>query len=259
VEHALQDRNGVSFDGNLDTLGWAVAVTASVIISASKTGVSGAGILAVAMFAQIIPARAATGVVLPLLIVADVIAVAIFRRHANWRELLRIFPWAALGVGLGTLLLGRIDDVLTKRVIGVILVLISVWQFVRQARGANDLPSSPIVAALTGTTAGITTMVANAAGPIMTLYLLAMRLPKLEFIGTGAWFFLLVNMFKVPFGVSLGIINGESLRLNLLLVPAVMLGAWLGLMLLQHINQVWFERIALAGALLGGLRLLFSP
>jgi uncharacterized membrane protein YfcA len=102
-------------------------------------------------------------------------------------------------------------------------------------------------------------MVANAAGPIMTLYLLAMRLPKLEFIGTGAWFFLLVNVFKVPFGVGLGIINGESLRLNLLLSPAVMLGTWLGLMLLQHIKQVWFERIALAGALLGGLRLLFSP
>ncbi len=259
MEHALRDWNGVSFDGNLDTLGWVMAVIASVIIGASKTGVAGVGILAVAMFAQIIPARAATGAVLPLLIVADVIAVTMFRRHANWRELLRIFPWAALGVGLGTLLLGRIDDALTKRVIGVILVLISVWQFIRQARGANDSVSSPVVAALTGTTAGVTTMIANAAGPIMTLYLLAMRLPKLEFIGTGAWFFLTVNVFKVPFGVSLGIINGESLRLNLLLAPAVMLGTWLGLVLLRHINQVWFERLALAGALLGGLRLLFSP
>ena len=247
----------MSFNGSLDTFGWVVAVIASVIIGASKTGVAGVGILAVAMFAQIMPARVATGVVLPLLIVADVIAVTIFRRHANWRELLRIFPWAALGVGLGTLLLGRIDDVLTKRVIGVILVLISVWQFVRQARGTNDSPSSPVVAALTGTTAGITTMIANAAGPIMTLYLLAMRLPKLEFIGTGAWFFLTVNVFKVPFGVGLGIINTESLRFNLLLAPAVMLGTWLGLVLLRHINQVWFERIALAGAFLGGLRLLF--
>lgn len=243
---------------NLDTVGWILAVVASVIFGLSKTTVAGAGILGVAIFAQLLPARESTGAVLPLLIVGDIVAVLVFRRHANWRELWRLFPLTALGVIVGYALLGRIDDLSVKRLVGAILVVIIALDVVRRARGTPLNISSRWLAGIVGALAGFTTMIANAAGPIMTTYLLAMRLPKLEFVGTGAWFYLVVNLFKVPFGVGLGIINPESLKFDAVLAPVVTAAALIGLPLVHRINQAWFERIALLFAFLGGLRLLFS-
>ncbi len=243
---------------NLDTTGWILAVVAALIFGLSKTSVAGAGILGVAIFAQLLPAREATGAVLPLLIVGDIIAVTVFRRHANWRELWRVFPLAAVGVIVGSLLLGRIDDLSVKRLVGAILVVIIGLEVIRRARGTVLNIKSPVLAGVVGALAGFTTMIANAAGPVMTTYLLAMRLPKLEFVGTGAWFFLTVNLFKVPFGVGLGIINFSSLKFDLILAPVVIAGALMGLPLVHRVNQVWFERIALGFAFLGGLRLLLS-
>ena len=243
---------------SLDLLGWMLALIASLIFGLSKTTVAGAGILGVAIFAQLLPARESTGAVLPLLVVGDIVAVLIFRRHANWRELWRLFPLAALGVIVGASLLGRIDDLSVKRLVGLILVAVIALDVIRRARGAVLNIHSPWLAGIVGALAGFTTMIANAAGPIMTTYLLAMRLPKLEFVGTGAWFYLTVNLFKVPFGVGLGIINTESLLFDLKLAPMVIAGALIGLPLVHRINQVWFERLALVFAFLGGLRLLFS-
>ena len=109
-----------------------------------------------------------------------------------------------------------------------------------------------------GIFAGLTTMMANAAGPVMTLYLLAMRLPKLEFLGTGAAFFLLINWIKVPFIAQLGLINASSLTLNLYLLPAVAVGALLGRPVVQRVNQRIFENAALALAAVAALRLLLT-
>src|SRR5690606_20548904 len=108
-----------------------------------------------------------------------------------------------------------------------------------------------------GVLAGFTTLVANAAGPMMAVYFLAMRLPKMDFVGTGAVFFLIINLFKVPFMVNLGLINAASFTLNLWLAPAVIGGAWLGRKLLVRIDQRAFENIALALSAVAGLKLLF--
>ena len=108
-----------------------------------------------------------------------------------------------------------------------------------------------------GVLAGFTTLVANAAGPLMALYLLAMGLPKMEFVGTGAVFFLLLNLFKVPFMVNLGLITTDSFGVNLALAPAVWLGAWAGRKLLRRLNQKLFENLALGLSALAGLHLLF--
>jgi uncharacterized protein len=180
----------------------------------------------------------------------------LFRRHANWAQLLRIFPWAALGVALGWLMLGRLDNGAINRVVGAIVVIIVILQVLREIRGNLKPPKNPLLAGGVGVAAGISTMIANAAGPIMSVYLLAMKLPKLEFIGTSSWYFLVVNLFKVPFGLNLGIINAQSLLFDLKLVPVVLLGAALGKPILDRINQVWFERIALIFAFFSGLKLL---
>ena len=181
-----------------------------------------------------------------------------FRRQANWRELWRIFPATALGVIIGWALLDRIDDTTVKRLIGAIIIVVVVMQIAQRLRNGNQALEAPRwFAGVVGATAGFATMIANAAGPIMTIYLLAMRLPKLEFVGTGAWFFLVINVFKVPFGINLGIINLESLKFDAILAPFALAGAFAGRWLLDRIDQVWFERAVLVFAFLGGIRLLF--
>ncbi len=241
----------------LDSWGWFFAAFCAVVIGVSKTGLAGIGILGTVGMALLLSPRVATGAALPLLILGDIIGVFLFRHHANWQQLWRIFPWAALGVVIGTLLLGRLDGGLVNRLIGSSILLIAILQIIRVWRGQLEPPKNPRVAALVGVSAGTTTMLANAAGSIMNIYLLAMRLPKLEFVGTTAWFFLVVNVFKVPFAVGIGIINWGSLWFDLLLVPCVLVGAALGQFLLHRINQVWFDRLALGFALVGGIKLLF--
>ena len=108
-----------------------------------------------------------------------------------------------------------------------------------------------------GVLAGFTTLVANAAGPLMIIYLLSMRLPKLEYMGTGAYFFLLINLFKVPFMVNLGLIDARSFTGNLVLLPAVIVGALAGRVILRRIDQKLFENLALGLSAAAGLKLLF--
>lgn len=249
---------------HLEPWQWALIVLGAFLVGVSKTGIAGMGILFVAIFANVIPARQATGFVLPMLICGDVFAVASYRRHTVWRHLWRLFPWTALGVILGAVALGRLDDAATRRLIGGIIVVmfaLHVWRKWRARRGRADeelvAQAPPWFAVAAGVLAGFTTQVANAAGPIMILYLLAMRLPKMEFLGTGAVFFLCLNLFKVPFMAGLGMITGASIVANLMLAPAVVAGALAGRWIVHRINQQWFELIALVLTFLAGLKLLF--
>jgi uncharacterized protein len=230
-----------------------------VLIGMSKTGITGIGIFAIAAFAVIMPARESVGAILPLLLLGDVLAVTIYRRHAAWHHVVRLFPWAALGVVLGYFAVRVVEARQVSVLIGTILIVLVVLQWWRNRRRdhTEDVPSNPYFIVLVGVLAGFTTMVANAAGPIMVLYFLAMRLPKMEFVGTTAWFFLLMNVFKVPWSANLGLINFQSLGLDLALAPAVVLGAWGGRVALPHINQRLFENMALLFTLLAGIRLLF--
>lgn len=246
----------------LDWWQWSVVCLAAFLVGVSKTGIAGLGILSVALFASILPARESIGAVLVTLIAGDVVAVTTYRRDASWSHLWRLFPWAAIGVVLGALALGRIDDVGVRRLIGGTLVILIVVHVVRQASGKGQAPQDvtpahgPWVSGFTGVLAGFTTMVANASGPIMILYLLALRLPKVVFIGTAAWFFLALNLFKVPFSVGLGLITAESLGISLRLIPFAIAGAISGRWLLHAIDQRRFEQLALALTLVAGIRLL---
>jgi uncharacterized membrane protein YfcA len=239
---------------------WALLITGAVVVGLAKTGIAGLSILFVALLANAMPARQATGVILPMLILGDVFGVLLYRRHVEWRHLWKLFPWTAAGVVLGWLALGHIDDLQTKRLIGGILALLVMIHFWRTSRPVPDervVVSAPHwVAAGTGLLAGFTTLVANAAGSVMTIYLLAMRLPKMGFLGTNAVFFLLLNWFKVPFMVNLGLINHASLTLNLKLAPAVIAGCLLGRYAASRMNQRVFETTALGLTVLAAVKLL---
>jgi len=244
---------------NLTLWQWILLCLGALITGLSKTGIAGAGVLSVALFANAIPARASTGALLPLLLCADVFGVAFFRKHASWPHLWKLFPWVVIGVVGGYLALDRISNAQVQCLIGSILlgmVSLHLWRQ-RQAESAADaLPHTRWFAAVTGMLAGFATMVANAAGPVMVLYFLALGLPKLIFIGTGAWFYMLVNAFKVPFSTRLGLITHESLLLDALLLIPMIPGALLGPVFLKHINQRAFETIALVLTVVAAVRLV---
>ncbi len=236
---------------------WVLAAAAGILVGVSKSGIGGLGMLAVVIFAQILPAKQATGMVLPLLCFGDILAVVAYRQHAQWKHLWRLFPWTAAGVLIGYFALGRIGEREARGLIAVIVLSLVVLHLVRRHRSGHEAEHGAWFPPAIGVLAGFTTLVANAAGPLMAVYLLAMRLPKMHFVGTAAVFFLLLNLFKVPFMVNLGLINSASLAINLALVPAVIVGTWLGRKLLVRIDQRAFENIALALSAVAGLKLLF--
>ncbi len=268
---------------HLEPWQWVLVVAAALLVGISKTGLAGIGVLFVAIFANILPTKLASGFVLPLLIFGDVVAVASYRLHAQWRHLWRLFPWTVAGVVLGYFAMGRIDDRQARLLVGAIICTMVAMHLWRRWRGvakrtaedgrrwtvdggrkaedgtgvAEEAAHGAWFAPTVGVLAGFTTLVANAAGPLMALYLLAMGLPKMEFVGTGAVFFLLLNLFKVPFMANLGLITTDSFGVNLALAPAVWLGAWLGRKLLRRLNQKLFENLALGLAAVAGLHLLF--
>jgi uncharacterized membrane protein YfcA len=243
---------------------WMLLVTGAVMVGMAKTGLSGLGTLFIAIFANVLPTKEATGLVLPLLIFGDVVAVAVYRRHAVWSQLWGLFPWAGVGVVAGYLAMDRIDNHQARVLVGGIVLALLVlhalrrWRERRAAAVVTEPRVPRPVVASVGVLAGFTTLIANAAGPLMAVYLLALRLPKLEFIGTSAVYFLLLNLFKVPFMVDLGLITGSSLWVNLLLAPAVFTGALIGRWLVQRINQRWFEILTLGFTAVAGLRLVLA-
>ncbi|WP_338894787.1 sulfite exporter TauE/SafE family protein [Streptomyces sp. TG1A-60] len=248
---------------HLSVAEFAVLGLAALLVGFSKTAVSGANTVSLAIFAAVLPARASTGVLLPLLIVGDVLAVLTYRRHAHWPTLWKLFPAVGGGVVLGTLFLVWADDQIVRTSIGAILLLmtaVTLWR--RRAADKGDDPDEITTRAgrakarSYGVLGGFTTMVANAGGPVMSLYLLSAGFRKLGFLGTSAIFFLIVNLAKVPFSVGLGLIDGPSLLLDAALALFVVPGAFLGKWAVTRINQRIFEQLVIAATIVGGLQLL---
>jgi uncharacterized membrane protein YfcA len=240
---------------------WPIATLGALMVGVSKTGIAGLSILFIALFALVFPStKQASGLVLPMLILADLIAVLAYRRHMQWHLLARLFPWTAAGVVIGFLALRVMSDAVARTLVGAIILSMSALNYWLRFR-AVSMETRPAltrwgVAALVGIAAGFTTLVANAAGALLAIYLIAMRLPKLEYVGTAAVFFALLNWFKVPFMVKLGLITVQSVEFNLLLAPAVLLGAFLGRRIMLRINQKPFEELALALSAIAGVILM---
>jgi uncharacterized protein len=237
---------------------WALGAFCAAMVGLAKTGVPGFGIFVVPLMVLTVgDARQSAGWLLPLLSVADVIAVIRFRRQAAARRLFSLIPWVLGGMLLGALALGGPEAILRRVVGGIVLVMIALRLARRATPSAADLPASQ--AAGYGVAAGFATTVANAAGPIMNMYLFARRLPKDEFIATGAWFFLVINLAKAPLYAARGLITAPSLLFDLALVPAVILGSLIGRQVSERLSQHLFERVVLALTAIAALLLLLPP
>ena len=240
---------------------WLLAVLAALFIGMAKSGIAGLGMFPILLMADVVPARESTGIVLPLLICGDILAVCFFKKHADWKHLRGLMPPALLGIVLGFLLM-RLDisDSLFRHIIGWIVLTMVVLHCLRRFKPGKfeNFPHTRPFAWFMGGWSGLTTMMANAAGPVMALYLLAVNLPKLQFVGTGAWFFLMINLIKVPFSYKLGLIGGSSLLFNLVLAPAVAIGIVSGKKLLNLVPQRLFEELALIFVGIASLRLIMA-
>jgi uncharacterized protein len=243
----------------LGQLDWLLAVVAALCIGLAKAGLAGMGLVAVIVFANLFGARDSTGVVLPLLIAADIGAVSLFKQHTRWDYVRRTLPAAALGIVIGAFILSRLDNATFRPVLGVTILALTLLQLARLAWPALSSPSLPHSRALAlslGLLGGITTMMANAAGPLMALYFVAVGLPKFEVVGTLAWFFFLINLIKMPFSVGIGVIHRSSLLFDALLVPAVFAGLLAGRWLVHRIPQRAFDALMLLFAAVASLRLI---
>ena len=245
----------------LEPWAWTALAVAAVTIGISKTALPGGSILAIALFAAVLPARTSTAATLLLLMVGDLFALTVYRRHAHWPTLLRLAPAVIAGLLVGFAFLAFAGDGVVRRAIGGILLLmiaVTLWRRWRQSR-ADELapPSSGIVlAGAYGTLGGFTTMVANAGGPVMSMYFLATRTPVQVFLGTSAWFFAIINVIKVPFLAGLGLFETPVLLMDAVLAPLVVVGALLGLRVARRMNQRVFDRIVIALTILGAVYLL---
>lgn len=236
---------------------WTLAVAAAFCVGMSKTGFGGLGIVSVSLFAMIFPAKESTGALLPLMIFADFFAVWFYRRHANWGDLVKLLPATLAGIVCGWWIMPHIPDGMFKPVLGWLilgLMALTIAQRVRpQAMAA--IAGHPLLGLAAGWATGVTTMLANAAGAIAAFYFLARSMDKMTFVGTAAWYFLIVNLTKVPFSAQLDLITMSSLRFDALLFPLVIAGAVAGRLLLRHVPQRLFEWITIALAMAAGWHL----
>jgi uncharacterized membrane protein YfcA len=229
----------------------------ALFIGMAKTGVHGAGMIAVPLLAGVFGGRPSSGVLLPMLVLADLMGVQYYHQHASWKHLKILFPWAAAGVIAGAFIGNYINDALFKMVMAIIIVA-SVAIMLWLERGDKEkIPHSKGFAIGTGVAGGFTSMVGNLAGAVMAVYLLAMRLPKNAYIGTTAWFFMVTNWFKVPFHVFIWhTVSLNTFLLDLTTVPFIGLGAWLGILIVRKIPERFYRWFIIATTLVAAVFML---
>ena len=213
-------------------------------------------ILVVPLIAMVFPAKESVGALLPMLIVGDILAVIYYRQHAQWGQLVRLVPGVAAGIMLGAMFLARLDNESMRLFLGVFVLLLLVIEGITRYLNLNEFKSLRAVAILVGIMAGFGTTVGNAAGPIMGIYLVMMGLDKKQLMGTGAWFFLIVNTSKLPIFIYHEMIGIDTLQFFAYMLPFVILGTFFGRKLLKVLSQRVFNILVLLFAGLSSLGLL---
>jgi uncharacterized membrane protein YfcA len=243
---------------DLPLMSWLLLALGAAGVGISKSGLAGVSLVHLLIFAHVFGAKASTGVLLPLLIVGDCCAVWLVGREVDWRYVLRLLPPAVVGVVIGWSLLGRLDEAAFRPLIGTIILLLCGGQLARMWRADlfASVPHAHTFAWSMGVLGGVTTMLANAAGPVIALYLLSVSLPKLRLVATGAWFFFVLNIGKLPFSASLGLIDRDSLLIDLVLAPCVVAGLVFGLLVVRRLPQKLFDTLLLAFTAVAAVRLM---
>jgi uncharacterized protein len=239
-------------------LQWLILFFCAMLIGMSKVGVPGVSMFVVPVMAIIFGGKASTGVLLPILIMADWFGVGYYHRHARWHFLWKLFPWAFAGIGIALWVGEVVDDEWFKNIIAILVfVSIGLMLWKDRQKGTNFFPDTWWFAATMGVLGGFATMIGNVAGPVFAIYLLAMHLPKNSFIGTGAWFFLIINLIKFPLHIFVWeTISRDTLKLDLILLPGIAAGAIGGIWLVKKIPDKTYRAFVIIVTAISALLLL---
>jgi uncharacterized protein len=231
--------------------------TVALFIGMAKTGVHGSGMVAVPLLASVFGGQLSSGIMLPILIFADCMGVWYYHQHASWSHLKKLFPWAAGGILLGTVAGDHIPDQLFRGIMAVIIFIsVGIMIWFRQ-KGKDEVPTAPAFVITTGIMAGFTSMIGNLAGSVMAVYLLSMRLPKNEFIGTAAWFFLILNVFKLPFHIFWWkTITLPVFLMDLTTIPVIALGAIAGIFIVKNVSEKTYRTFIIVMTLIAAIMML---
>ena len=228
--------------------------TGAFILGLAKAGLKGIDMLNVAIMALVFGGKASTGIVLPLLCAADIAAVLYYHRHAQWKHFWKLLPWMAIGILIGVYAGKDMNEILFRKIMAIIIVITIVIIVAMELKKDNTVSNNPLFAGTTGIAAGFTTMLGNLAGAFANVYFLAMRMPKNDFIGTAAWVFLVINLFKLPFQVFYWEnITATSLQTDLLLLPALALGFFAGIKIVQRIKDNNYRKLVMILTLAGAI------
>ena len=238
---------------------WGLILLAAFFIGLSKAGLKGIDMMNVTIMAIVFGSKASTGIVLPLLCVADIIAVSYYHRHAQWNHFWKLIPWMAIGILVGVYVGKDMNEAIFRKIMAVIIILTVAIMIALEMRKKPLIPTNKLFVANMGLAAGFTTMLGNLAGAFSNIYFLAMRMSKNDFIGTAAWIFLVINLFKLPFQVFLWKnITLESLYTDLLLLPSMLIGFWVGLKIVSKIKDDNYRKVVIVLTFLGAIVLLFK-
>lgn len=231
-----------------------LAFSGAFVLGLAKAGLKGIDMLNVTLMALVFGSKASTGIVLPLLSAADIAAVIYYNRHAQWNHFWKLVPWMAAGILVGVYAGKDMNEPVFRKLMSTIILLSIIIIVVMEMRKSSKVPAHPLFAAGTGIVAGITTMLGNLAGAFANLYFLAMRFTKNDFIGTAAWLFLVVNLFKLPFQVFYWKnITATSLKTDLVLLPALALGFFIGIKIVKNIEDDSYRKVVIFLTLIGAL------
>lgn len=240
-------------------LNWTLVLLAAFIIGLSKSGIKGIDMLNVTIMTLVFGSKASTGIVLPLLCIADIMAVRHYHRHADWQQFWKLLPWMAVGILIGVVVGKDLNEAVFRKMMAAIILITVAIVLIIEFRETLFIPQNKLFVSTTGLAAGFTTMLGNLAGAFSNLYFLALRMPKNGFIGTTAWLFLVINLFKLPFQIFVWKnISPDTLKVDLWLLPAMFLGFYLGIYAVRKIRDESYRKVVIFLTLCGALVIFFK-
>ncbi|MBU2995819.1 sulfite exporter TauE/SafE family protein [Cellulophaga baltica] len=244
---------------DISTTSWILSVIAIIILGLSKSGLKGIAIIVVSLMAIAFGAKESTGLIVPILIVGDIYAVIYYNRHAQWHYIVRFLPWMILGVIFGALIGKDLDEHTFKIGISTIILVSAGMMFWWDSRKSIKVPTHWAFAGSMGILSGITTMIGNLAGAFANIFFLALRLPKNQFIGTAAWIFFIVNIFKLLCHIFIWkTVSLSTLGINLTLLPALFIGLFIGVRVVKIIKDDFYRKMILVLTAIGAIIILLK-
>jgi uncharacterized protein len=225
---------------------WTLAIIAALLVGISKAGLNSISIINVTILAMVFGSKLSTGILLPMLIVGDILAVFYYKRSVNWQSLIRLSPYVIIGILVGVWIGKDLNELVFKKMMASIVLIIVLGMFYLENKPLENVSKSQWFSGIMGISTGFTSMIGNQASGFATAYLMSMQLSKLHFIGTNAWLFLFVNLFKLPFHIfSWHTVNWSSMGINCALFPFQIIGFYAGVYIVKQINEARYRKIIL--------------